>query len=205
MPQLGRSGDSNSEPRKREYALRRLGMQQHVEKDGGGQKAMAENLFHRHAPAIFAFLCQQSPSREDAEDLLLEVFSAALEQPKLDSLSPKEQSSLLWAIARNKQVSAYRRRKRRPSVSMDLQREDQFVDREQTPEREIVRLEEYARLHSAIQTLPPLQQKVLQLRFINEWGSAQIASQIGKSETAVRSMISRTLNQLRKLYREGEK
>jgi RNA polymerase sigma factor (sigma-70 family) len=180
-------------------------MHQHVEEDGEGQKAMAEILFHRHATAIFAFLCQQSPSREDAEDLLLEVFSAALEQPNLNRLAPKQQSSLLWTIARNKQISAYRLRKRRPSVSMELVLEDLFADTEQTPEREIVRLEEYAHLHSAIQMLPPLQQKVLQLRFINGLRSPEIAARIGKSETAVRSMISRTLNQLRTLYQEGEK
>jgi RNA polymerase sigma factor (sigma-70 family) len=180
-------------------------MHQHVEDDGEGQKAMAEILFHRHAAAIFAFLRQQSPSREDAEDLLLEVFSAALEQPNLSSLAPKQQLALLWTIVRNKQISAYRLRKRRPSVSMELLLEDLFADTGQTPEHEIVRLEEYARLHSAIQMLPPLQQKVLQLRFIHDLRSPQIATQIGKSETAVRSMISRTLNQLRKLYKEGEK
>jgi RNA polymerase sigma factor (sigma-70 family) len=180
-------------------------MHQHVEDDGEGQKAMAEILFHRHAAAIFTFLCQHSPAREDAEDLLLEVFSAALEQPNLSSLPPQQQSALLWTIARNKQISAYRLRKRRPSVSMDLVLEDLFVDTEPTPEREVVRLEEYARLHSAIQGLPPLQQKVLQLRFSNGLHSPQIAAQIGKSETAVRSMLSRTLNHLRTLYREGEK
>jgi RNA polymerase sigma factor (sigma-70 family) len=180
-------------------------MHQHVEADSESQKTMTEMLFHSHAAAIFAFLCQQSPSREDAEDLLLEVFSAALEQPNLSSLPPKQQAALLWAIARNKKISAYRLRQRRPSVSMELVLEDLFMDTEQTPEREIVRLEEYARLHSAIQMLPPLQQKVLQMRFSNDLRSPQIALLIGKSETAVRSMISRTLNQLRTFYREGEK
>ncbi len=180
-------------------------MHQHVEEDSEGRKAMTEMLFHRHAAAIFAFLCQQSPSREDAEDLLLEVFSAALEYPGLNCLAPKQQSSLLWTIARNKLISAYRLRKRRPAVSLESVLEDLFADTEQAPEHEIVRLEEYARLHSAIQRLPPLQQKVLHLRFINGLRSPAIAARIGKSETAVRSMISRMLNQLRTLYQEGEK
>jgi RNA polymerase sigma factor (sigma-70 family) len=180
-------------------------MHQHVEESGEGPQALAEMLFHRHAAAIFAFLCQHCPSREDAEDLLLEVFSAVMEHPKLSSLPAQQQSTLLWTIARNKQISAYRRRKSRPSISMELVLADRFVDTEPTPEHEMERLEEYARLHSTIQMLPPLQQKVLQLRFINGLRSPQIASQIGKSEQAVRSMLSRTLNQLRKLYREGEK
>ena len=181
-------------------------MHQHIEKDGESQKTLAETLFHHHAPAIFAFLRRQSSSPEDAEDLLLEIFSAALEQKHLSRLTQDQQAALLWTIARNKQISAYRRRIRRPSVSMELVPDDLFSEEEgHTPENAILRLEEYARLHSAIRTLSPLQQKILQLRFVNELRSPQIASLVGKSETAVRSIISRTLNQLRQLYREGEK
>lgn len=44
---------------------------------GIGEESPAAMLFHRHAPAIFAFLCQRTASQEDAEDLLLEVFVAA--------------------------------------------------------------------------------------------------------------------------------
>lgn len=180
-------------------------MQQHVETDGENRKAMAETLFHRHAPAIFAFLRQQCSSREDAEDILLEVFTAALEQERLSNLSPDQQRALLWRIARNKQIDAYRRSARRPLTSLELAFDDLFAETEQVPEHEVVRMEEYARLHSMIQALPSLQQKILRLRFVNELRSPQIAALVGKSEAAVRAIISRTLNQLRALYREGER
>lgn len=180
-------------------------MQQHVERDGEDQQTVAETLFHRHASAIFAFLRQQNFSREDAEDLLLEVFTAALEQKHINHVPPSQQQALLWKIARNKQVDTYRRNKRRPSVSMELVHDHLFVDTEREPEHEILRLEEDSRLHIAIQSLSPLQQQILQLRFVKELRSPQIATLVGKSETAVRTIISRTLNQLRQLYREGEK
>lgn len=178
-------------------------MQHQVNQDCGSQKT--EALFHHHAPAIFAFLRQQCSSREDAEDLLLEVFIAALEHKDLHNLPPERQQTLLWTIVRNKQIDAYRRTKRRPSVSMELVLGDLFAGTEQAPEYEVIRLEEYAGLHSAIQLLSPLQQQVLRLRFVDELRSPQIASLVGKSETAVRSIISRTLNQLRTLYREDKK
>jgi RNA polymerase sigma-70 factor (ECF subfamily) len=180
-------------------------MQQHVETDGENQKAIAETLFHRHAPAIFAFLRQQCSSREDAEDILLEVFTAALTQEHLSNLSPDQQRALLWRIARNKQIDVYRRSARRSSVPIESAFDDLFAETEQAPEHEVVRMEEYARLHSMIQTLPSLQQKILHLRFVNELRSPQIAALVGKSEAAVRAIISRTLNQLRTLYREGER
>lgn len=177
-------------------------MQQHVEKDGVNQKDLAESLFHHHAPAIYAYLCQHSASREDAEDILLEIFLAMLKQKHLSYMPPDQQQALLWKIARNKLVDVYRRTIRRPAVSLELLLNDPVMEEDEGPDQEFLRVEEYARLHSLVQRLSPLQQKLLQLRFVNELRSPQIASLVGKSETAVRSMISRTLNQLRKWYRE---
>lgn len=180
-------------------------MQQHVEMDGEARRAMTEELFHHHAPAILAFLRKQGTSREDAEDLLLEVFTAVLEQKHLSRLPLGQQTSLIWRIARNKLIDAYRRRKRHPSSSTEQLQEELLVTAEEVPEEMLLRLEEYAQLHTMFQALPPLQQKMLRMRFVEEMRSPQIASLLGKSEVAVRAMISRALNRLRKLYREGEK
>lgn len=84
-------------------------MQQHAERDDETQNALAEELFHRHAPALFAFLRQQTSSREDAEDLLLEVFTAVLEQKQPGQMPQEIRRLLIWRIARNKLVDAYRR------------------------------------------------------------------------------------------------
>jgi RNA polymerase sigma factor (sigma-70 family) len=69
----------------------------------------------------------------------------------------------------------------------------------------VLRGEEYTRLHAALQTLPRLQQMVLKLRFAGGLRSAEIATRVGKSEVAVRTIISRALNHLRQLYREEGK
>jgi RNA polymerase sigma factor (sigma-70 family) len=177
-------------------------MQQHVENDGAHQKVLAETLFHRHAPALYAYLCQKSASREDAEDILLEVFLATLEHKHFSQFPSDQQQALLWRIARNKLVDAHRRTIRRPAVSLELLLNDPAVEEDESPDQELLRMEEYALLHSLVQRLSPFQQRLLHLRFVNELRSPQIASLVGKSETAVRSLISRTLNQLRKWYRE---
>src|SRR5258708_3005540 len=117
-------------------------MQQHVERDGETRKAMAEELFHHHAPALFAFLRQQNASREDAEDILLEVFTAVLEQKHLSRLPPDQQTSLIWRIARNKSIDIYRQKKRRPSTSAEPLQDDLFADPEQAPEKALLGLEE---------------------------------------------------------------
>lgn len=206
MSQLPTGSDSESETRKgNKIICEGLRMQPHVEKDSETRNAMAEELFHHHAPAIFAFLRQQTSSREDAEDVLLEVFTAVLTQKHLDRLSLGQHTSLIWRITRHKLIDAYRRNTRRPSSSVELLQDNLFADEEQAPEQTFLRLEEYAQLHTLLQTLPPLQQRILRLRFVDELHSPQIAALVGKSEAAVRAIISRTLNQLRTLYREGEK
>jgi RNA polymerase sigma factor (sigma-70 family) len=180
-------------------------MRHHVETDGGSQKALAETLFHRHAPALFAFLRQQTSSREDAEDLLLEIFTAVLEHKHISMIPEEQQLLWIWRIARNKTIDIYRRNSRYPSISVEHVQKDLFADAGQAPEQTLLRWEEYAQLHEALQTLPLLQQTVVKLRFVYGLRSSDIATRVGKSETAVRAILSRTLNHLRKLYREEGK
>lgn len=52
--------------------------------------------------------------------------------------------------------------------------------------------------------LPTLQQQVLRLRFEEGLPSAEIAALLGKQDSAVRKLLSRTLNALRSLYQEKE-
>jgi RNA polymerase sigma-70 factor (ECF subfamily) len=180
-------------------------MQQPVQRDDERQKAMVEVLFQRYAPALFAFLLQQTSSREDAEDLLLETFTTMLEHRQLGKFSEEDQRQWLWRIARNKMIDAYRRSARQPTVPVEHMLKDLFADVGHEPEHALLRWEEYTQLHSTLQKLPLQQQAILKLRFVNGLRSPEIASLIGKSEAAVRAMLSRTMNQLRTLYREGEK
>ncbi len=180
-------------------------MRQHIKTDDQqNRRTLTEELFHQHAPAIFAYLRRQQFSCEDVEDLLLEIFIALFEHKHFEQLLPDQQRGLLWRIVRNKAIDAYRKAINRPSIAINLVEDSLFASDEQVPESEIVRMEEYSRLRAFIQALSPLQQRVLHLRFIQELRSPQIASLIGKSETAVRQLLSRTLYQLRQLYREGE-
>src|SRR5215469_13556935 len=102
-------------------------MQQHVENDDETRNSTAEELFHHQAPAIFAFLRRQTSSREDAEDLLLEVFTAVLQQKRLSRLPLDQQTPLIWRIVRNKLIDSYRRSTRHPAVSVELVMDELFV------------------------------------------------------------------------------
>src|SRR4051794_29258677 len=103
-------------------------------------------LYQRFAPVIFAYIYKNTSSREDAEDLLLEVFLAALERSSFTKLSAKEQEIWLWSVARNKVVDHYRRAARRTGVTLDLVLDNLYEKDEYAPEYITLRREEYTLL-----------------------------------------------------------
>lgn len=59
------------------------------------------------------------PTREDAEDLLVEVFLAALEQARFRAIPAEKQRAWLWRVARYKTIDLYRGIKQHPDVRLE--------------------------------------------------------------------------------------
>jgi RNA polymerase sigma-70 factor, ECF subfamily len=157
-------------------------------------------LYQRYGKAIFAYLRGYHISREDAEDVLLEVFLAALEHPHFLAIDEKAQLAWLRRVAHNKVVDLYRHSLHHPSVALERLAEPLYEDEALTPEHMLLQEEKWAWLRASLKNLSPLQQEVLHLRFTEELRCAEIASRVGKSEVAVRILLSRTLNLLRDTY-----
>jgi RNA polymerase sigma-70 factor, ECF subfamily len=103
-------------------------------------------------------------------------------------------------VARNKTVDTYRRKMRRPSLTLDYVAGELYAGDEQSPEYAALRREEYTHLLAALERLPAIQQEVLRLRLVNELPCAEAAKTLGKREGTVRSILSRALAQLRSIY-----
>ena len=110
-------------------------------------------LYRYYAPGILAYLRRHVPTQEDAEDLLLDVFLAALEyEPRLAGLAEDEQRAWLATVARNKMIDHHRWASRRRFFS--LERAVSTLDGEEMmPEEVVVRNEEHDRLRSYLQQL----------------------------------------------------
>lgn len=166
---------------------------------------LVAHLYQSYASALFMFLCRQVPTREDAEDVLLEVFQTAIESEVLASLDERKQRTWLWSVAHNKATDHYRRIKSRPVFSRepgDLT-DLLFDDESSAPEVVALRQEMFAELRTHISTLPELQQEILRLRFAQGFNCNEIAQKLHKSHAAIRTMLSRTLNHLRDIYQQN--
>jgi RNA polymerase sigma-70 factor (ECF subfamily) len=167
--------------------------------------SLIAHLYQRSAPELLQYIRCHVPTQEDAEDVLLEVFLAALEKPDLSTLSRQKQLAWLRGVAHNKFVDFYRRSARQTSIPLqDLQHELYDEDEHDAPELVALGSERRAQLRSHLALLPQIQQEVLRLRFAEGLHCPEIAKRLQKSDGAIRTMLSRVLNVLRTIYANSE-
>src|SRR5579883_1067147 len=159
-------------------------------------------LFDRYGQVIFAYILKHVRSREDAEDLTLEVFTAALENKKLNQLRPEEQLAWLKRVTHNKLVDTYRKARHRQNVDIDIFAEILYDEVE--PEQLVLRQEVDRQLHQHIQQLSPFQQQLLYLRYAHNLSTAEIGVLLNKSAETIRQQLSRTRKILRANYLKQE-
>ena len=157
-------------------------------------------LFDRYGQTIFAYVRLHTSSREDAEDVALEVFTSALENDNLAAIREDEQLAWLRRVAHNKLIDSYRRVTRHPVTPLEPFIEILTHDERETPEAVLLRRETYEQLHQHVNQLPTIQQQILRLRYGDGLRFAEIAILVNKREEAVRKLLSRTLTTLRAMY-----
>jgi RNA polymerase sigma factor (sigma-70 family) len=162
--------------------------------------SLVEKLYQKYAHDILRYIHRYIFSKEDADDVLVEVFLAAIESPTLLKLGLQEQFAWLQRVARNKVVDYQRRVLKCPAVALDEMLDSPFDADPVTPEKALVEREEVELLRAHLSTLPELQQQVLRLRFGDGLRTKEIASRLHKSDGAIRSLLLRSLNLLRNLY-----
>jgi RNA polymerase sigma factor (sigma-70 family) len=161
-------------------------------------------LYEHYASTILMYIRQQNITKEDAEDLLVEVFLAAMESTTLFTLQEGAQLAWLQRVARNKTVDHMRRVTRQRAMDVSALTEVLPDDEYLAPEQVALRREEHARLRARIAGLPAQQQEVLRLRFANGLRSHEIGQQLNKSDSAVRMLLGRAMSFLRNVYGQQE-
>lgn len=161
-------------------------------------------LYQAYAHKLFKYLLAKLQIREEAEDLMVEVFLAALQYKGLPGLSERQQFSWLLAVTRNKLADWHRKNMRTPRISLEQHNPLllELLAEADIPEIAIIKREESALLQQHISALPPLQQEILHLRFILGLRHAEIASLLGKREGAIQAAFLRAIRSLRAIYQQ---
>jgi RNA polymerase sigma-70 factor (ECF subfamily) len=152
-------------------------------------------FYDRYSQLIYSYIRRQVNNTQDAEDVLLEVFMAALATKNLAQLDEKKQVAWLQRVARNKIIDRYR--KHSHAIMLPLEAIQERQDEKLTPEQHLMQQETYKHLHKTLNKLSAQQQQVIYLRFVEGLRFAEIGTIVNKSEVSVRTMVSRLLQRLR--------
>ncbi len=159
-------------------------------------------LFDRYGQLIYCYLRKYTKTNEDAEDLTVDVFSAALEKNDLAHLSQEEQLAWLKRVTHNKLIDTYRKTRYQTST-IDIFT-DELYSNDDDPEQVTLRQEAYNQLHEYIRQLKPIQQKALYLRYAYNMSCSEIGVLLNKNEHAIRQLLLRTRALLRNAYHKQD-
>lgn len=166
------------------------------------QDSARERLYLLHAPVILAYIRVHVSSEEDAEDLLLDVFLAALQSKDLLTRVEASQRAWLLAVARHKVIDWYRRKGRQQFVALEQVSNSLYEDEAFSPEQVALEGEAYEQIMATLKQLPLTQQQTVWLKFVYGLRCSEIAAILGKRESTVRTWLSRALQSIRALHRE---
>jgi RNA polymerase sigma factor (sigma-70 family) len=173
---------------------------QHMPDSSIAESARFADFYQRYASSILAYVRGYNIQPEDAEDLLIDVFMVALQNPEIWEVSQSRTLAWLKRVAHNKMVDYFRKKTHRHFTNLEQMVEQLYEDNEEEPEYIIVQHENYAQLHAHLATLSLEQQHILRLRFALGLRTREIAAQLKISDAAVRMQISRALKLLRNAY-----
>ena len=151
----------------------------------GNQHAF-EALVSRYQSRLLAFCRHMLSSREDAEDVLQEVFTAAFNAMLADE-RPINVRPWLYRIARNRSLNHLRRVQAIGVDSMDTH----FSEGGISTAEKVHRREDFRLLVADVQELPETQKTALLLREIDALSYEQIAEAMDNTVPSVKSLLVR--------------
>jgi RNA polymerase sigma factor (sigma-70 family) len=151
-----------------------------------GNHGAFEALVARYQSRLLAFCRHMLGSREDAEDVLQEVFAAAFNAILADERAINVRP-WLYRIARNRSLNHLRRTSAIGVDSMDVHYADNGIS---TAER-VLRRESFRQLIGDVHKLPETQRTALLLREIDALSYEQIADAMETTVPAVKSLLVR--------------
>ena len=151
-----------------------------------GQQAAFEVLCSRYQARLQSFCRHMLGSREDAEDVLQEVFTAAFNAVLADERDINVRP-WLYRIARNRSLNHLRRASAVGVDSMDVH----FADHGASTGDRVIRRESFRELLADVHQLPETQRTALLLREIDALTYEQIAHAMETTVPSVKSLLVR--------------
>lgn len=148
-------------------------------------------LYEQNFERVYAYVARRVPTRDEAEDVTAEVFHQAL--ANIGAFQWRGTPFVAWLLGIAANVLASRWRKDDGAVEVSPDVLDQLAVDDEVEQRTM--------LSRLIETLPPDQRLVITRRFLDQRSVSEIATELGRSEGAVKQLQFRALQTLRNKLR----
>lgn len=173
-----------------------------TEKARSGDSAAFEQLVSLYHEEIFRMVYYRTRSRMDAEDLAQEIFFLAYKN--LARLKDADRfKPWIFSIAVNR-VRDFHRKKRILSIFSFSSGEDELEDVAESEIhddpgvlQQLINHEFWSEVKRLSEKLSPMEREVFFLRFMDHLGIKEISEVLGKSESAVKTHLYRSLKKFK--------
>jgi RNA polymerase sigma-70 factor (ECF subfamily) len=161
-----------------------------------GNTLVFKELYDRLADRIFSYIRSRSRYREDALDIMQEVFVDFWKSlGTFKYVSEAKLYGFLYTIAIRRISKRYRSSRSQTSIE-DV--EDMLADNS-----DISLAVEASRAVDSLRRLGDTDQKIISLRYYSGLQFAEIAEILGKNESAVKVRHHRAINKLQRIFHHG--
>ena len=172
-----------------------------VDRAKQGDRDALEELYLIHFDRIYSYLHVSVGNRHDAEDLTTQTFLKMLESIGKFRWQSAPFSAWLFRIAHNLAMDHFRAARRwQPEEEVPEPEPDESTSAEAGALDAIGRKS----MLELIEELSPEQQQVLTLKFVFNFPNADVATILGKTEGAIKSLQHRALVSLQKQLEKRE-
>ena len=158
------------------------------------------DLYEHSFAVVYAYISRRVRDRAETEDLTAEVFRRALTNLPRFKWTGAPFAAWLFRIAANL-IADRSKRKAREGAGTVLDAETEIAGNpkltKQTQQAELEECERRARLFKLVEGLAEDQRHVVVMRFAEEKSIREIASEMGRSEGAIKQLQYRALENLR--------
>jgi RNA polymerase sigma-70 factor (ECF subfamily) len=153
------------------------------------------DIYEHHSPGIYRYAFRLLGNQNVTEDCVSETFSRFLGAVRRGGGPTDNVQAYLYRVAHNWITDYYRRR---PLPELPLEA-GEHTEPGSNPDSLVSEALEREQVRAAILRLPPEQQQIIQLRFLESWSHEEISQVLSKTADATRSMQYRALVSLRRM------
>lgn len=170
-----------------------------VERAKTDESAFSE-LYESYLPKIFGFVTRRINDREEAEDLVSNIFLKVVENIK--NFNPAKSSFKTWiyTIATNMMIDYFRANAKKKTCC--IENAESMADHSQNPVQSAQSAEQRERVFFAIRSLPERHQRVLLLRYCSDLSIGETAEALSVTENNVSVIIHRALKAFEITYKK---